>query len=331
MKTMILILLIAGAGLFRNALGQEVLNLRETWDNNARGWSERDAGDELAISWELDPTLRWGGYLLGVCTNQAVPFPDTNAFVAELGASNGKYVGDLTAYGFNLDRYQFDLKVSRGRPSVVLVRLEESGGGARYFRDVSSLVTSPGLHRVSVPLQFDSQWIGGTALAFSNLLQNLGRIQVQVTRGTAKEQKIELDNFLLSMQVPAGVAAQDTDGDDLPDYWESMFGGDPTNMVATVDEEGDRTNNLDEYRAGTDPLLSGSVPRIDNISYSGSLDVRIDSVAGRTYQLEINNGFPLGSWAAIGSSVSGDGSYKTIHLASPASEDGLLRLRITFP
>ena len=50
--------------------------------------------------------------------------------------------------------------------------------------------------------------------------------------------------------------AGDTDGDGLPDAWEVEKGTMPFLTDAIEDPDGDGLTNLEEFRAGTDPLLA---------------------------------------------------------------------------
>jgi hypothetical protein len=72
----------------------------------------------------------------------------------------------------------------------------------------------------------------------------------------------------------------DSDGDGLPDWWESQYFTDPN-----ADPDGDGMNNLSEYRAGTlpnDPLSLFEFVYVEHFS-SGETRVQWSSVAGRTY------------------------------------------------
>jgi hypothetical protein len=54
----------------------------------------------------------------------------------------------------------------------------------------------------------------------------------------------------------------DTDGDGLPDWWETKYGLDLQNGVAGADTDGDGITDLAEYRAGTNPSLAGTAPQL---------------------------------------------------------------------
>ena len=56
------------------------------------------------------------------------------------------------------------------------------------------------------------------------------------------------------------VAARDSDGDGLPDWWEMAYFGSTTGAVAGADADSDGANNLSEYLYGTDPLNPQSAP-----------------------------------------------------------------------
>ena len=52
----------------------------------------------------------------------------------------------------------------------------------------------------------------------------------------------------------------DTDGDGIPDWWETLYFGGPTNAVAHADPDGDGISNLQEYRRNTNPLVYDTPP-----------------------------------------------------------------------
>ena len=84
-------------------------------------------------------------------------------------------------------------------------------------------------------------------------------------------------------------------GDGIPNGWKEQYGFnvfDPT--VAQADTDGDGMSNLQEYLAGTDPLVPASVFRITNIDREGN-DIRVmwSMGVGRTNALQAMNG-PIG-------------------------------------
>jgi hypothetical protein len=104
----------------------------------------------------------------------------------------------------------------------------------------------------------------------------------------------------------------DTDGDAIPDGWESIYFSSPTGAVAGVDSDGDGQDNLSEYISGHNPSLAESrfevtemvVPSAGN---TAPFILSWDAVSGRVYRV---------SWAdaLIGSSsvftnLSGDLPY----------------------
>jgi hypothetical protein len=86
----------------------------------------------------------------------------------------------------------------------------------------------------------------------------------------------------------------DTDGDDLPDEWESAHGFSETNATdAILDSDGDGATNAEEYLAGTDPHDPQNYLRLELVRANDpSLwVVRFLAVSNRTYTLLARGGF----------------------------------------
>ncbi len=64
----------------------------------------------------------------------------------------------------------------------------------------------------------------------------------------------------------ASIEPVDSDSDGMPNEWELQYFGNPTSAVATADSDGDGTDNLTEYIAGTLPNDIGSVFKISSYS-----------------------------------------------------------------
>lgn len=68
----------------------------------------------------------------------------------------------------------------------------------------------------------------------------------------------------------SGSISGDSDGDMLPDTWETRYGLNPNDPSdATQDQDGDGYTNLQEYRAGTDPTLASSHPPAQGENVTG--------------------------------------------------------------
>ncbi len=93
----------------------------------------------------------------------------------------------------------------------------------------------------------------------------------------------------------------DTDGDGIPDAWESANGLNPNdNTDAALDKDGDNTSNRNEFIAGTDPqdrtsVLFATATRLAN----GTADITFQAVAGKSYKIEATTTLAGGSWTTI--------------------------------
>jgi enediyne biosynthesis protein E4 len=90
----------------------------------------------------------------------------------------------------------------------------------------------------------------------------------------------------------------DTDGDGLPDEWESAH-----NITEAADDaDADGASNSQEFLAGTNPRDAQSVLRIDQIqsTFGGEWVVRFTAVSNRTYSLQRRNQLKEGDhWSTI--------------------------------
>ena len=78
----------------------------------------------------------------------------------------------------------------------------------------------------------------------------------------------------------------DTDGDGLPDAWETNYFGHATAADRLADPDGDGSLNWQEYIAGTDPTNALSYLRIDSITAGPRATLSFMAAAARTYAVQ---------------------------------------------
>ncbi len=112
----------------------------------------------------------------------------------------------------------------------------------------------------------------------------------------------------------------DSDGDGLPDDWETRYGLDPFSALggngADGDPDGDGLTNLEEFRAGTDP--SALTVRITRITaQSGVVRLWVNVAAGRLYRVETSDQL--------------DGAWRPLTDFGPRAQAAVVSLAFTFP
>jgi hypothetical protein len=93
----------------------------------------------------------------------------------------------------------------------------------------------------------------------------------------------------------------DTDGDGLPDAWETAHGlsaADPAD--AALDLDGDGQSNLTEYRAGTSPTDATSHLKIETVTHAnGAATVSFNAASNQTYTVEWCAQPAGGAWSRL--------------------------------
>jgi uncharacterized repeat protein (TIGR01451 family) len=89
----------------------------------------------------------------------------------------------------------------------------------------------------------------------------------------------------------------DSDHDGMPDDWEITHHLNPTNSVdANIDSDCDGKSNLQEYQAGTDPLVFDDLRILSLQRTSAALEFTVKGAIGKTYVLE--SSADLQQWSA---------------------------------
>jgi hypothetical protein len=98
-----------------------------------------------------------------------------------------------------------------------------------------------------------------------------------------------------------GVSIVDSDGDGMPDSWETAHGLNPNSSGdASADLDGDGLTNLQEYLSGSDPRDGKSALRLDAISFSaGQAVLRFSALAGKSYSVQYKDSLSGGTWITL--------------------------------
>jgi hypothetical protein len=92
----------------------------------------------------------------------------------------------------------------------------------------------------------------------------------------------------------------DTDGDGLPDSWETGRSGFSANNPADAarDDDGDGMSNLAEFIAGTDYLDPTSYLKVE-ITATGQASLRFNAVSNRIYSVQYSDALNPAFWRSV--------------------------------
>ena len=112
--------------------------------------------------------------------------------------------------------------------------------------------------------------------------------------------------------------SQDTDGDGIPDWWESLYGLNPNDLLdATFDRDGDGKSNLSEYLAGTNPNDPLSVLKSSIAKSGGQTVIRFTAAANKGYTIQFKNTLLDATWQKL-TDLAADPAVRSLEIPDPA-------------
>ncbi len=117
------------------------------------------------------------------------------------------------------------------------------------------------------------------------------------------------------------IVVPDSDGDGIPNDWETANGLNPNSALdAALDKDGDGVSNGDEYTAGTNPSDVSSFLKVDQVSVSSPAQISFQALSNRTYTVEFKEDLNNSGWTKLTDIVAQPVSrVETISDPAPAS------------
>jgi len=93
----------------------------------------------------------------------------------------------------------------------------------------------------------------------------------------------------------------DSDGDGIPDAWESQYGFNPTNATDRLaDADGDGMLNWQEYEAGTDPTNALSYLKVELTGVPSPVaTIQFLALSNKTYSVQYNSSLSGSTWSKL--------------------------------
>ena len=107
----------------------------------------------------------------------------------------------------------------------------------------------------------------------------------------------------------------DSDGDGMPDDWETMHGLLVGVNDADADADNDGMTNLAEYLAGTDPQSPASRLWLQSLPATGSIAFSFEAVAGKGYTVQSRTSLSTGVWLHL-ADFEAVPSNRTVHVTN---------------
>ncbi len=168
---------------------------------------------------------------------------------------------------------------------------------AQTFGATNTGLTIPWSSTTPVPISpASATFRGGQFIGYVTIAQTAATVRITAADASSHTGITAAFNVTA---IPA-----DTDGDGIPDAWESAHGLNPAVNDAAFDADSDGTTNRAEYIAGTDPQNAASLFQVKTIAVpaNGPIAITWDSIAGKIYHLTMST--DMQTWSEIeGSAV----------------------------
>lgn len=127
-------------------------------------------------------------------------------------------------------------------------------------------------------------------------------------------------------------AATDTDGDGMPDLWETQHGLNPSvSNAPTADADFDTVPDLYEYFGDTHPTNGQSYPEIIAVTHASPAAVMFPSSAGRYYDLDYTTNLLSAGWSNVSQDTQGNATNLTLTDAAASNACRIYRVKAHVP
>lgn len=113
------------------------------------------------------------------------------------------------------------------------------------------------------------------------------------------------------------IVEDDTDGDGMPDDWESQYGLDPGTPGGDENSDTDVYTDYQEYVAGTDPTDGKSRIVFEGEAADAGCSLSFETVVGRWYRVEWNDDLRSSAWSVLADELAGTGGTIEVSDSTP--------------